>query len=106
MARANNLHLNPAKSNYLIVAPKMNPIPSQICLTLNDAEIPHSNNAKYLGVHMDPQLNFQEQIRATEQRISRSISIISELKYFLSTSALLKVDYAFVHPHLLNGLIV
>ena len=35
---AKKLHLNPAKSNYLIVAPTMNRIPSQICLTLNDTE--------------------------------------------------------------------
>ena len=34
--QATKLHLNPAKSNYLIVAPKMNPIPSQIGLTLNN----------------------------------------------------------------------
>ena len=104
--QASKLHLNPTKSNYLIVAPKMNPIPSQICLTLNDTEIPYSNNVKYLGVHIDPQLNFQAHIRATEQKISRSIGIISKLKYFLLTFALLKLYYAFIHPHLLDGLIV
>ena len=67
----------------------MNAIPSHICLTLNDTEVPYSNNVKYLGVHhIDPQLNFQAHIRATEQRsrISISIGIISKLKYFLPTS--------------------
>ena len=106
MAPSQQAPLNPAKSNYLIVAPKMHPIPSQICLTLNDTEIPHSNNVKFLGVRIDPQLNFQAHIRATEQRISRSIGIISKLKYFLLNSALLKLYYAFIYPHLLNGLVV
>ena len=72
--------LNPAKSNYLIFAPKMNAKPSQICLTLNDTKISHFNNVKYLRVHIDPQLNFQVHIKATEQRISSSIGIISKPK--------------------------
>ena len=76
--QANKLQLIPAKSNSTIVAPKMNTILSQICLTLNDTEIPYFNNVKYLGVH-DPQLNFQAHIRATEQRIPRSTAIISTL---------------------------
>ena len=51
--QANKLHLNPAKSNYIIARPKINVFPNQICLTLNDTEIPYSNSVKYLGVHID-----------------------------------------------------
>ena len=47
--QANKLHLNPAKSNYSIVAPKITTIPSQICLTLNNTKISNSNYVKYLG---------------------------------------------------------
>ena len=57
--QANKLHLNPAKSNYIVVAPKMKAKPSQICLILNDTEIPYSSNVKYLGVHVNYQSNFQ-----------------------------------------------
>ena len=49
--QANKLHLNPAKSNYVIVAPKVNAKPSQIYSSLNGTKIPYSNNVKYLGVH-------------------------------------------------------
>ena len=96
--QANNFHLNPPKSNYLIFAPKINPTPSEICLTINDTQIPYSNNVKYLEVHINPKFNFQAYIRATKQRISKSNGIISKLKYFLLTCAPLKLYYAFVHP--------
>ena len=104
--QANNFHLNPAKSNYLIVTPKTNPAPFQVYLTFSDTEIPYSNNVKYLGVQINTKLNFQAHIRATEQRISKSIGIISKLKYFFSTCAPLKLYYAFVHLQVLNTLVV
>ena len=37
----------------------MNAKPLQMCFTLNDTEIPYSDNVKYLGVSIDPQLNFK-----------------------------------------------
>ena len=41
-----------------------------------------------------------------KSKISRSIGIIIKLKSFLPPSALLKLYYALVHPHLLYGLLV
>ena len=54
----------------------MNAKPSRICLTLNDTEIPYSNNIKHLGDHIDSWLNFQAHKITTEQR---SIGIIVAL---------------------------
>ena len=61
---------------------------------------------KYLGVHIDPHLNFQAQIRATEQENFKIYWHYFKTEFQIPTSALLKLYYAFVHPHLLNGHIV
>ena len=55
---------------------------------------------------MDSQLTFNSHIKMIENKISRSIGIIIKLKSFLPPSALLKLYYALVHPHLLYGLLV
>ena len=41
-----------------------------------------------------------------ENKLSRSIGIIIKLKSFLPPTALLKLNYVLVHPHLLSGLLV
>ena len=56
--QANKLQLNPAKSYYTIVVQTIHAIPFQNCLTLNDTKTLFSSNVKYVGVHIDPQLNF------------------------------------------------
>ena len=57
---ANKLDSNPAKSTYIIVAPKMNAKPTLI----NNTEMPYFNNVKHLGVHIDLLLNFQAHIKS------------------------------------------
>ena len=39
-----------------------------------------------------------------ENKVARSVGILSKLKHFLSSNSLLKLYYAFIHPHLLYGL--
>ena len=104
--RANKLSLNPSKSDFLVVPPRLTKPPPYISLKLNNVEIKPCENVKHLGVQIDSQLTFNLHIRMIENKISRSIGIILELKSFLPPSALLKLYYALVHPHLLYGHLV
>ena len=81
---ANRINLNPTTSNYLIITPKLRETPPQISLTLNNILLSASKSVKYLGVHLDSQLNVQDHITATEHKISRAAGIISKLKFFFS----------------------
>ena len=58
------------KSNYLIIPPELKETPSQIFLTLNNIPLSTLKSFKYLGVHLDFRLNFQNYITATEHKIS------------------------------------
>ena len=104
--RANKLSLNPSKSNFLVIPPRLIKPPPCISLNNNNFKINPCKNVKYLGVQLDSQLAFNSHSRMIENKISRSIRIIIKFKYFLSPSALLKLYYALVHPHLLHGLLV
>ena len=102
--RANKLSLNPSKSNFLVIPPRLRkPLP-YISLKLNNVESNPCESIKCLGVQIDSQLTFNSHTRMIENKISRSIGIIIKLKSFLPPSALLKLYYALVHPHLLYGL--
>ena len=59
-----------------------------------------------MGILFDNQLNFHEHIKILELKIARSVGILNKLKYFLPSSALLKLYYALIHSHFNYGLAV
>ena len=101
---ANKLSLNPSKSNHLIISPKQNILSPHVTLIVNNLLILSCDKAKYLGVFIDSRLNFHSHIKSVENKVARSVGILSKLKHFLPSNSLLKLYYAFIHPHLLYGL--
>ena len=85
---ANKLSVNPAKSSFLIIPPKLNR--QQPFITLNVNNTPPYKSVKYFGVSVDEQLNFKCHIDYIEQKISRAVGILAKLKLFLPKPALLK----------------
>ena len=85
---ANRIGLNLTKSNYPIVPYTLRETSPQIYLNLN--KIPLSI-VKYLGVHRDSQLNFQDHTTATEHKISQAVGITPKLKHFLPQPAMIKL---------------
>ena len=75
----NKLSLNPKKFNYIKISPKSNAELPRISLTMNDTTIHPQIDVKYPDVFIDAQLNFLSHIKSIEQKISRSIGIISNL---------------------------
>ena len=61
---------------------------------------------KYLGVTIDSLLKFDKHFSSIEHKISRAAGIISKLRHFLPTNALLNVYCAFIHPHFLYNLLI
>ena len=101
----NRINLNLTKSNYLIIPPKLKETLPQISFTSNNIPKSTSKTVKYLGVHPDSQLNFQNHVTETENELSPAVGNMSKLKHFPPKSALNKLYYAVVYLHLLYSLI-
>ena len=61
--RANNLTLNPAKSNLLIITPKLNSPSVIIDIPCTDGIVKSVNKAKYLGILIHVKLTFSDHIK-------------------------------------------
>ena len=68
-----------------------------ITLQLNNIPLSPNNSVKYLN---------KCYIEYIEQKISNAVGIFAELNSFLHKQTLLKLYYAIVHSHLLNGLAI
>ena len=64
------------------------------------------NSANYLGVMINNKLNFQEHIKYSERKVSRSVGMLRKLKKYLPELALFKQHYTLIHSHLIYKFIV
>ena len=103
----NKLSVNPAKTNIIIIPPKRLRLPiSHLNISSNGTPVNIVSCAKYLGVIIDNELNFHEQIKVMEGKVARSLGILNKLKQTLPQTVMLQLYYALVHLLLLYGTII
>jgi hypothetical protein len=59
---------------------------------------------KFLGVYLDPKLNFKYHVMQIVKKISKSLYVIQSTKNLLSEKSLKSLYYALVHSHLIYGI--
>ena len=103
---ANKLTLNTSKSNLLTINPKRNATQYEVSINRKAGTIRSVDQAKFLGVLLDCNLNFRQQLKSLQTKIVRAIGISYKLKYLLPESAMLNLYYALVHSNLIYGILV
>ena len=99
------LTLHPNKTFALNVPSfSLKPCPFDLSLTLNNVNIETPKVTKYLGILIDDNLSFKSHIHYLTIKLSRSVGVISRLRYFLPSSTLINLYYSLIHSHLLYGL--
>ena len=101
---ANKLKINPEKSVVVLVPPKLNLQAGKSDVTFNNNPIISLSSSKYFGGFMDDKLNFKSHIEHLVSKISRSIDILSKLRFHFNSSTLFLLYYSFVHSHLIFGI--
>ena len=100
------LTLNTFISNLLIINPKRNAPPYESSINSTVGTIRSVDQAKYLGVILDCNLNFRQQRKSLKTKIARAVGILYELKYLLPEIALLNLYCALAHSNLIYGILV
>ena len=59
-----------------------------------------------MGVFIDNKLNFKEHILTLENKIARSVGILSKVRYNFPLKTLLQLYHALIHPLLTYGILV
>ena len=103
---SNKLKINPIECAAIIIPDKLHDVELDINILYNNQNIACYNNSKYLGVIIDNNLNFKTHIQNVENKVSRSVGILSKLRFLFPPSTFLQLYYAFVHPYLLYGLLL
>ena len=103
---ANKLQINPDKSVLIYIPFKLNDSLLKLNIAYNDVLVPSNNSSKYLGINIDSKLNFQPHLKMIENKLARSVGILSKVRFLFPTSTLLLLYFALIHPHLLFGIVL
>ena len=94
----NLLTVNPDKSTSIPISHNSKKKNFSVNVTYNDVPIENVSSSKYLGLILDQNLTFVEQIKMIETKVSRASGIISKIKPFLPAKTLISLYYSLLHP--------
>ena len=102
--QANKLSLNVGKSVYLLFKGKREILEVPQLKIFNQV-ITRKTDAKFLGIHIDDNLNWKIHAQYVSAKVARMIGILYKLRSNLTMQALRTLYLSMVHPHLRYGLI-
>ena len=77
-----------------------------VTILINKHAIDEVNSVKYLGILLDSQLTYKNQINALSKKVSRLIGVLYKLRPFVTSKTLISVYYAMIYPFLLYGIVI
>jgi hypothetical protein len=98
--KVNKLSLNLDKTNFILFRSHRKSSPGEIKVCIDNKALPMVNSTKFLGVYIDQHLTWKEHISQVSKKISKSIGIISRVRYLLPKNILLNLYYSMVYPYL------
>jgi hypothetical protein len=97
--QANKLSLNVNKSNYMLFTKRRADV-SNRCLKIGSVEIKRKRCIKFLGLHLDENLNWKDHIEICKSKISSSIYAINRVKHIIPKKYLRTLYFTMIYPYL------
>ena len=96
----NRLSINTDKTSSFLVTNRSLPdsLPN---VYINGIPLQSSSVIKYLGIHIDNKLKFDNHIQAICSKVSRSIGVLSKLRKFLPFNAMRSLYHTLIYPYLI-----
>ena len=73
---------------------------NRLCIKINEEELPHASNHKFLGIVVDESLSWPKHIDSLSSKISLRLRTLNRVKKFSQFSARLTYYYSFIGSHL------
>ena len=94
----NKLSLNIDKTNYVVF--RNSRINLDLYIHINDKPLVRATKVKFLGVFIDSNLSWHDQVNHISSNVARAVGILSKLKFILPRNILRCVYLSLIVPHL------
>ena len=99
---ANKLSLNISKSSFSIYTNKR--VDTLPIIKISNLPITYVNNVKFLGIHIDNNLNFAKHISNICSKVAKSLAIIKKLSRLVPRKVLKTLYNSLIIPHIIYGI--
>ena len=99
--KANKISLNASKTELLIFRHPNKPINYDLKIKLDGKRVYPSKYVKYLGILIDPHLNWNYHTKMLTPKLSRAVGMLAKIRHFVSTENL-RIIYFGIFSSLLN----
>ena len=86
--KANKIYLNASKTEILIFRNPKKQIDYDLKLSLDGHRLYPSKYVKYLGILIDPHLNWSYHVKILAPKLSRSVGMLAKMRHFVSKEVL------------------
>src|SRR5688572_31474257 len=96
------LSLNLAKTNFILFCSKRKielNLDCNMTINIDNQNITRVSSSKFLGVHIDEQLTWNEHITNISKKLSKNIGIICRVRHLLPRYILVNLYYSLVYPY-------
>ena len=101
MIRANKLPLNASKTEIVLFKPRNKRITKQPNFRVTGQTIKQSSQVRYLGVILQDDLHWDAHPINPEKKLSRSIGLLSKIRYYVPMPLLRTIYYSIFNSHLI-----
>ena len=102
---ANRLTTNAKKASNFILSDYAGNTNPNFHIRMGNVLLKRVKSVKYLGVMLDENVTWNEQIEFLSTKLSRSAGIFSKLRYYLKQDVLIRVYHALFNSHLQYGIL-
>ena len=96
--QVNKLSLNTSKTNFMVFTNKSCDDTYHVCM--NGLLLSRVFVTKFLGVHMDSKLDWNDHINIVRNKMAKNVSVMNRVKHVSTSSALYSLNCTLVIPYL------
>ena len=100
---ANKISLNKDKTEVLLFRQPNKNINYNLKLKLNGKILKFANSVKYLGVHLDPFLNWSYHVDSLAPKLTRASGMLAKIRHYVSEDTLRNIYFGIFHSLLTYG---
>ena len=98
---ANKLTLNISKSKFMIIKKGNSKVSKNFVLKYNGKKMDRCTSYKYLGIHLDENLNWKNHVKYLCEKLGKMCGIFAKLRHCCGIDLLKTIYHALVESHLL-----
>ena len=100
----NRLALDVDKTNFVIFHSPKKKTEKNILLYIDGKPIEKTSSVKYLGILLDSNLSWKAHIYELSKKLSKSVRILSKLRYYLPINILILIYNSLIYSFLIYGI--